>query len=877
MTKQLEAPLLRQRNGGCVARLFISHSSKDNFDALAFRDWLIGEGWAQSDIFLDLHGIGAGDRWKNALARANERCEAVVLLASPASLASTECRVELRMAEDYGKEIVVAILHLLKLEDPQLDPYRERQIVDLSIEPREAMFSVAHNGQQKAIAFHRPTLARIKARLDQLGISPTSFAWRPGDLATASPYPGLKGFEAADAALFFGRDADIARGLAEIRKLRRLPGGQILVIQASSGAGKSSFLKAGLWPRLGRDLDFVPLAILRPATGILTGDSGIGRQFAAFFATQAAPVYRGLVPATIHKELRKPNDAALAYFAELINQATEIGRGALRIANPDAPPPTPLIAVDQAEELFAAEDLEESKCFLNLLAGLLDPNRAHGPELIAAPLFLWTLRADSMDALLHATEAAGLKPPTLFALPPIPGGSYREIIQAPLQVANAMGMKIQIDPLLVDALVAKATGADALPLLAFTLRQQLADNRSGATANLTLESFEAAGGMEGVMAARLAAAQRTGGGGEEPLRLLFLPHLCTWDADANPPGKKRLIAREADLLSGPRAGLAQLINALVAERLLTRSGDASGAVTLEVAHEALLRQPPISDWLESDREFLIWREGVARARAAFKANRRGLLLGRELEIARGSLDTRAEDVPAADRAFIEESAAADLARRHEEEEKERHYREAELRVARERELAARRVAQRTFVGLMMAVAEIFIFVPSVANYRRNWLEQRAVGAKIASLALEASGGAEVPERLRQELLTTAGVHAISVRRPEMRRIVLGMADDREIAAVYDLRSPGSLELMYDAIAALVAPPGRLVRVIASSEGDEIDVAIDETRLRADLWRYARKDFWPTLLTAMITAALVYLASTMLLVRPTMRLLRTRKN
>ena len=77
-----------------MARLFISHSGRENFEALAFRDWLISEGWAQSDIFIDLHGIGAGERWKDALAKANERCEAVVLLASPASLASTECRVE---------------------------------------------------------------------------------------------------------------------------------------------------------------------------------------------------------------------------------------------------------------------------------------------------------------------------------------------------------------------------------------------------------------------------------------------------------------------------------------------------------------------------------------------------------------------------------------------------------------------------------------------------------------------------------------------------------------------------------------------------------------------------------------------------------------
>lgn len=213
-----------------MPRLFISHSSKDNFEAQAFHDWLVREGWAPEDIFLDLHDIGAGARWKEALAKANERCEAVVLLASPASLASTECRLEIRMAEDYGKEIIVAILYLLDPGDQALEPYRERQIVDLGLEPRDATFTVEHRGQQKAITFSGRTLRHIKARLDQLGISPTSFTWRPGNLETASPYPGFGGYNESEAALFFGRAGDIARGLAELRKLRRLGSGQVMLI-----------------------------------------------------------------------------------------------------------------------------------------------------------------------------------------------------------------------------------------------------------------------------------------------------------------------------------------------------------------------------------------------------------------------------------------------------------------------------------------------------------------------------------------------------------------------------------------------------------------------------------------------------------------------
>jgi hypothetical protein len=75
-----------------LPRLFISHSSKDNVEALAFRHWLVGKGWAERDVFIDLAGIGAGERWRETLRKANTACEAVVLLASPNSLGSVECQ-----------------------------------------------------------------------------------------------------------------------------------------------------------------------------------------------------------------------------------------------------------------------------------------------------------------------------------------------------------------------------------------------------------------------------------------------------------------------------------------------------------------------------------------------------------------------------------------------------------------------------------------------------------------------------------------------------------------------------------------------------------------------------------------------------------------
>ena len=60
------------------------------------------------EIFLDLdvkNGIPTGMRWKEALRKANDRCEAVVCLVSENWDVSYECKTEYRTAEDRGKPI----------------------------------------------------------------------------------------------------------------------------------------------------------------------------------------------------------------------------------------------------------------------------------------------------------------------------------------------------------------------------------------------------------------------------------------------------------------------------------------------------------------------------------------------------------------------------------------------------------------------------------------------------------------------------------------------------------------------------------------------------------------------------------------------------
>ena len=86
------------------------------------------------------------------------------------------------------------------------------------------------------------------------------------------------------------------------------------------------------------------------------------------------------------------------------------------------------------------------------------------------------------------------------------------------------------------------------------------------------------------------------------------------------------------------------------------------------------------------------------------------------------------------------------------------------------------------------LAEVLIFVPSVANFRITWLTDRLTGAQLAALAAEAGPAAAVPDQLRTELLRTAQVRAVALKRNNERRLVLPPDSASPIDATYDFRA-----------------------------------------------------------------------------------------
>jgi signal transduction histidine kinase len=176
--------------------------------------------------------------------------------------------------------------------------------------------------------------------------------------------------------------------------------------------------------------------------------------------------------------------------------------------------------------------------------------------------------------------------------------------------------------------------------------------------------------------------------------------------------------------------------------------------------------------------------------------------------------------------------------------------------------------------LFVMLAEVLVFVPSVSNFRRQWLLERLAAAQIASLAAEAAPGGQLPKMLRDELLERAKVKAIAVKRADSRVLIIEMDMPHDIDASYDLRDASWLTLIADAMMVYVAPDDRVIRVLGEAgfnPGELIDVVMEEAPLKSSMIGYGLDILGLSILISIITAALVYLSLDALLVKPMTKL------
>ena len=174
---------------------------------------------------------------------------------------------------------------------------------------------------------------------------------------------------------------------------------------------------------------------------------------------------------------------------------------------------------------------------------------------------------------------------------------------------------------------------------------------------------------------------------------------------------------------------------------------------------------------------------------------------------------------------------------------------------------------------LVMIALLMIYVPSIANFWTNRLNDRLAAANTAALVLDAAPLGMVPDSLARQILTSVGARAVAIKMGQQRRLLasadLPAAIDRDI----DMRTLTVWSAIIESFETMLETGNQTIRVVGPAPGAAqfIEVVVDEKPLRQAMLRFSRNLLLVSLGIAMLTTGLVYLALHYLFVRPMRRL------
>jgi signal transduction histidine kinase len=175
--------------------------------------------------------------------------------------------------------------------------------------------------------------------------------------------------------------------------------------------------------------------------------------------------------------------------------------------------------------------------------------------------------------------------------------------------------------------------------------------------------------------------------------------------------------------------------------------------------------------------------------------------------------------------------------------------------------------------LFVMVGEVLIFLPSIANFRIQWLKARIAQAEVAALAADAAPNQVLSNDLRSQILKGAGVLVVSVKKGERRQLILRGDDDLMIDESFDLRTVNWLAAIRDAFQTM-ASGNRIISVMdepPQMTGDLIEIALREEPLRQAMYRFGFNILILSIVLSLLVAAMVFAALNYVIVRPMLRL------
>jgi len=393
-----------------------------------------------------------------------------------------------------------------------------------------------------------------------------------------TPYPGLASFTEEDAEYFFGREAEVEQMWQKLEGAARL-----LAVVGPSGAGKTSFLRAGLVPSTPSGWGVVRCT---PGTAPFVL---LGQAVAADMAGDTEAM--GL--------MIRFEDIDVA--VEVISRWRERHQHAL-------------LVVDQFEELFTLNSFEEQERFATLLGRLALEADVHVLLSMRDDFFVHCNSHEPLRGVFH--ELTVLDPPT--------GQALRRAL---VQPATKCGYRFEDDDL-VDEMLAEVQGErGTLPLLAFAV-SQLWEQRDREHGVLTRKAYRDIGGVGGALARHAEATiDRIGPERIAHVRELFRNLVTPEGMRAVREWNELLSVFEGDTTKKPFVGAGfipareaaeEVLRELIDARLLTsyeiQEEDQQPTRSVEIIHESLLANwPRLTRWQTQDADSAQLREQVRQA------------------------------------------------------------------------------------------------------------------------------------------------------------------------------------------------------------------------------------------------------------------------
>lgn len=171
--------------------------------------------------------------------------------------------------------------------------------------------------------------------------------------------------------------------------------------------------------------------------------------------------------------------------------------------------------------------------------------------------------------------------------------------------------------------------------------------------------------------------------------------------------------------------------------------------------------------------------------------------------------------------------------------------------------------------LFVMIAEILIFVPSIATFKLRWLEERLGTAAAVSVVLVQEDSESLPRTLQDNVLMAIGAKAIAVREDGVSRLLVIAEMPPEVDEHIDLARTGPVTAMSGALDTLFFGGQRILRVFGKvgESATEFELVIPDNRLRAAMLVYSRNVAILSLVISLFTATLVYAVIDRIMIRP----------